>query len=85
METVTQNKKVLSFSEACSHTGFAPSYMYKLTSSNKIPYSKPLGGKIFFDREKLDTFLLSNPVKTTSEIEAAASTHVTTRKQKATA
>jgi excisionase family DNA binding protein len=71
-------KRILSFEEACTYTGFAESYMYKLTSARKIPHSKPNGKKIFFDREQLDQWLLSNPVKTAGQINAEASTYITT-------
>lgn len=71
-------KRILTFEEACTYTGFAESYMYKLTSARKIPHSKPNGKKIFFDKEKLDEWLLGNPIATTSQLETAASTYVTT-------
>ena len=61
------NKTVLTFEEGCTYTGFKASYLYKLTSSNKIPYSKPNNGAIFFDKKKLDNWLLSNYQKSTSE------------------
>ncbi len=54
------NKKVLSFDEACDYTGISRSYMYKLTSSGKIPHSKPGGKLIFFNRDLLEAWLLAN-------------------------
>jgi excisionase family DNA binding protein len=71
-------KRILSFEEACAYTGFAESYMYKLTSGRKIPHSKPNGKKIFFDKDKLDSWLLSNPVKTADQINAEAATYIST-------
>lgn len=65
-------KNILTFTEACAYTGFAESYMYKLTSARKIPHSKPNGKKIFFDKELLDKWLLGNPVKTKDEIDKEA-------------
>jgi excisionase family DNA binding protein len=47
------NKKVLSFIEGCELLGYKKSYVYKLTHSGIIPFSKPNGKKIFLDREKL--------------------------------
>lgn len=74
-------KRILSFEEACAYTGFAESYMYKLTSARKIPHSKPNGKKLFFDREKLDEWLLSNPIKTEKELNQEASAYVSTHKR----
>lgn len=71
-------KTVLSFEEACEYTGYAESYMYKLTSARKIPHSKPNGKKIFFDKAELDKWLLRNPVKTAEALNSEASTYVAT-------
>lgn len=54
------NKKVLSFEDALEITGFKASYLYKLTSTNSIPHSKPLGGKIFFDRDEIEAWILNH-------------------------
>lgn len=50
-------KNVFNFEEACEYTGFRPSYLYKLTSTGKIPHYKPYGKMIFFRREELEEFL----------------------------
>lgn len=75
-------KRILTLQEACAYTGYTESYMYKLTSTRQIPHSKPNGKKIFFDKEKLDEWLLGNPIATNAELETAASTYVTTHKKK---
>lgn len=72
------NKKVLTFKEACEYTDTAPSYMYKLTSAGIVPFSKPNGKKIWFDREKLDEWMLSKPNKTAEQKESEAATYVST-------
>ncbi|MGM0622339.1 MAG: helix-turn-helix transcriptional regulator [Bacteroidota bacterium] len=51
------NKRILTFSEALEYTGFKSSYMYKLTSSGRIPHYKPTGKLIFFKRLELEEFL----------------------------
>ncbi|GAB1856838.1 hypothetical protein MHTCC0001_16740 [Flavobacteriaceae bacterium MHTCC 0001] len=69
---LVSNKKVLTFDEACDYTGISRSYLYKLTSAGDIPFSKPNGKIIFFDKEKLDTWLLKNKRKSSQEIEEEA-------------
>ena len=69
-------KKVLNFDEVCDYTGISKSYLYKLTSQNKIPFSKPNGKVIFFDKEELDKWLLLNRQKTIMEIEEDASNYM---------
>ncbi len=66
------SKKVLTFEEACEYTGLKSSYLYKMTASKLIPHSKPNGGKIFFNKEKLDAWLLQNETQSKSSIEKKA-------------
>lgn len=60
-QLLTANKEVLTLDEACQYTGISRAYMYKLTASEKIPHSKPSGKMIYFDRKRLDSWLLRNP------------------------
>ena len=57
------NKAALTLDECALYTGMAKSYIYKLTHEGVIPYSKPNGKKIFFDRLELDQWLLGNKIK----------------------
>lgn len=57
------NKRVLNVEEACEYLDMAKSVLYKLTSKRVIPFSKPNGKKMFFDREKLEFWLLSDGKK----------------------
>jgi len=75
-------KKVLSLDEACEYLGYKKSYLYKLLCGKIIPYSKPNGKKIFFDRDKLEQWMLSNPSTSLSDKQIAASTYVSTDSQK---
>lgn len=65
-------KEVLTFNEACNYTGISRSYLYKLTSSGKIPHSKPNGKMLFFEKRKLVEWLLQNKRKSQHDIEAEA-------------
>ena len=66
------NKKVLTFEEACDYSGISRSYMYKLTSGKTIPHSCPNGKMLFFDKDKLDSWLLQNERKSVQEIDSNA-------------
>jgi len=77
---ILSQKKVLTFSEAARYTGFSRSYLYKLTSMQKIPCSKPAGKMIFFDRVELENWLLRNQ-EVHEEIDTIASTYVTLNKR----
>jgi len=73
---VRANKKVLSFDEACEYSGISRSYMYKLTARGEIPFSKPRGKLIYFDKEKLEQWLLSHQSKSRDEIKNEALNYV---------
>ena len=63
------NKEVLTFDETCDYTGISRSYLYKLTAAGQIPPSKPNGKLIFFEREKIVSWLLQNQRKPLPESE----------------
>lgn len=58
------NKKVLNLNEVADYIGYSKSHIYKLTSTNQIPHSKPNGKGLFFDKDEIDYWLLKNKVPT---------------------
>ena len=69
---ILSQKEVLTFDEAVQFTGMSKSYMYKLTSTQKIPHYKPSGKMVYFNRDELQTWLLQNRVSTHDELESKA-------------
>ena len=65
-------KPILNVEELADYTGFKKSYVYKLVHENLIPFSKPNGKVLFFDRQKIDDWLLNNKYKSSEEIEREA-------------
>lgn len=57
---LTNSKDVLTFEEACEYMGVSRSFLYKLTSRRQIPHSKPNGKMIFFEKKKINIWLLQN-------------------------
>ncbi len=53
-------KNVLNFNEACQYLELSQSHLYKLTSAGSIPYYKPYGKMLYFNRAELDQWLLRN-------------------------
>lgn len=66
-ETALAKKKVFNIANLAAYTGWSFSKIYKLTSSKIIPHSKPTNGSLFFDREKIEEWLLENPCHTLNE------------------
>lgn len=73
-------KEILNVEELSDYTGFTRSYIYKLVHTSQIPYSKPGGKVLFFERKKIDLWLMQNSSKSNSEIAAEALLHVRSKK-----
>lgn len=65
-------KSILNVEELSDYTGFKKSYIYKLVHTNSLPFSKPNGKVLFFERKKVDEWLLKNSHKSTDEIQQEA-------------
>lgn len=65
-------KEILNVEELSDYTGFKKSYIYKLVHSNSISFSKPNGKVLFFERKKIDEWLLKNSHKSNDEIQQEA-------------
>jgi excisionase family DNA binding protein len=50
----------LTFEQAAKYLNLSESYLYKLTSSGMIIYSRPTGKKIYFQKSDLDTWMGQN-------------------------
>ena len=71
-----QTEKPLTLNEGAQYLDISKSYLYKLTSANKIPHWKPQGKRVYFTKAELDSWILRNPVKTTTDIEQEADDYV---------
>lgn len=60
-------KNVLTVKDVALLTGLSVSYIYHLTSKNKIPYYKGGGKMIYFKRSEIETWLLQSKVLTVQE------------------
>ena len=69
-------KNVLNFSEVELYTNLSKSYLYELTSSGGIPCYKPNGKQLYFKKQEIEDWLLSNRKATNIEIDELASTHI---------
>jgi excisionase family DNA binding protein len=75
-------KKILTADEACLFLDLEKSYLYKLTSAGVLPFSKPNGKKIYFDRQDLETWALANRMPGASERSEKAASYVALNKAK---
>jgi len=69
---ISQNAEIMDFEKTCDYLNISKSFLYKLTSKNRIPFYKPNGKKIYFEKGELNKWLLKNRIKTTEEIDESA-------------
>jgi len=77
LETLLVGQKtVLNLEGLADYTGYSKSYLYKLTSSGGVPFYRPKGKQIFFNKKEIDSWLLSNKVSSRAEIAQKANDYL---------
>ena len=74
-------KNVLSLDDAALLTNMSKSHLYKLTCSKQIPFYRPSGKRVYFDRQELEGWLKQNRVTTQTEAEQQAIAYVMSHKK----
>lgn len=69
-------KNVLSLDDVVLLTGLSKGYIYKLTCKKEIPYYKPNGKLIYFDRKEVEDWMRQNRVNSFAEAEQQASKYL---------
>ncbi|UVD80040.1 helix-turn-helix domain-containing protein [Myroides albus] len=73
---ISNHKEILSVEELEKYTGFKKSYIYHLVHYSKIPYSKPNGKYLFFQKSEIDEWLLKNKSLSDDQIQEKAREYV---------
>ena len=74
-------KNVLTIDDAAVLTGMSKSHLYKLTCSKQIPFYRPNGKLVYFDRQELEGWLKQNRITPEYEAEQQAIAYVMTHKK----
>ncbi len=74
--------EVLTSEEAAIFLNIEKSYLYKLTSAGILPFSKPNGKMIYFSKQDLIKWALSNRRTGNMELDAKAATYLAVEKMK---
>ena len=75
IESTATIRKIMSLTDFCEYTGLTRQTAYKLTSAQKVPHSKR-GKRLYFDREKVDAWLLENQVAMQKDITGKANDYL---------
>ncbi|WP_152267027.1 helix-turn-helix domain-containing protein [Agriterribacter humi] len=60
-KNLSLQKKILTLQEAAGLLNISKSYLYKMVHWGIVPYSKPNGKLLYFDRKQLEEWALSSP------------------------
>lgn len=75
-------KNVLTLDDVALLTGLSKSWLYKATCHNEIPYYKPNGKMLYFDRKEIEDWMRQGRVKTDAELEQEAANYVVNAKMR---
>lgn len=73
-------KTVLTLNDVALLTGLSKSHLYKMTCHKQIPYYRPNGKQLYFDRMEVEAWMRQNRVGSRQEAEQAAAKHVAERR-----
>ena len=66
---MNQNLELLDLNQAAEYLKLKPSYIYSLIHLKKIPYYKPLGKRVYFDKSELNKWIKESKIKSVDEVE----------------
>ena len=70
-------KQVLTLEEAALFMGISKSSLYKMTHKHELPFFRPNGKLIYFEKAELLKWMRQNRVMTEAETKEAATEHIT--------
>lgn len=69
MYSLLAAKNVLNIDDVAVLTGLSKSTLYKMTCAKEIPFYRPNGKMIFFDRKEIESWMKRNRVAAVCELE----------------
>jgi len=63
------NAEFIGVDEASKHLGLSRTYLYSLVHKGKLPFYKPNGKKIYFNKLELNGWIAKSKIRTADEIE----------------
>ncbi len=72
-------KNMLTLDEVCMFMGMSKNYVYQLTSKGVLPFYKPNGRMLYFDKSEIEAWLKQNYHGTLQEAEQKAVAYMAER------
>ena len=75
-KALDQKKDLMKIEEASEFLGLSKSYLYKKTMTGEIPFYRPMGKIIYFEKTALIDWIRSHPSRSSQELATAAAQYV---------
>jgi len=75
-KALDQNKDLMKIEEASEFLGLSKSYLYKKTMTGEIPFYRPMGKVLYFEKTALVDWIRSHPSRPKQELATAATNFV---------
>lgn len=72
-----ENTTLMTFKKVCEEYGMSKDHLYHLNHKNAIPYFKPSGKVIYYEKSDVEKYIRQNRVKSITEINQEAANYVT--------
>lgn len=79
--TLLAAKKVLTLDDMVIFTGLSKTHLYKLTHTRAIPFYRPNGKNLYFDKMEIENWLKQGKVDSVSEIDQQATNYLITKRK----
>ena len=73
---IESQKEILTIEDAAALLGLSKSYIYKMTAKGNIPFYRPLGKVMYFERTVLLDWVRSHPGQTKENVAMTAAQYV---------
>jgi excisionase family DNA binding protein len=73
---IESQKEILTIEDAAALLGLSKSYIYKMTAKGYIPFYRPLGKVMYFERSVLLDWVRAHPAQSKEKFAVAAAQYV---------
>lgn len=75
-KALDNDKDLMKIDEASEFLGLSKSYIYKKTMTGEIPFYRPMGKVMYFEKSALIDWIKSHPSRTNQDLTVAANQYV---------
>jgi excisionase family DNA binding protein len=82
LELIKSPKQLMNLEQLSEYTSLSKNFIYKLTSTHQIPFYRPTGKTIYFEKAEVDKWMRRHRVKSMDEIQEEAENRIANSRKK---